>query len=343
MKFTDGTTFKQENGKDGINNDATKAVYPYSNGDASLYVYGEDQWTTQLSSGASTRSRWLWYLEPAKDVLDPYHVRVSSYQSQTNYKDPTTNEVVTNFHSYLRTYKPEGYSEVVTGVTNNNPEAQGKTASATAEKDLPEGSEYMLLGTSLSNLKLVTVDAIDGSRRTVNSFEQYWKNNPTVQGKLTTKVTTAGRNVTLSDAQKTEIAAFDTNIPWHVYEEYANSAPWMHNNDANHTTSKKFLKEEHAYQTISMGETFSLVETTIDPMLILLDQHGWEIARVKLPTGDPSTLTPAQKERAARYAAIHKYSSPMVKAYHYYKTASKEPGYHKYKVDLDSHATEKEF
>jgi len=346
LKFANGVSFNQENGKDGIMTEAKKAVYPYSNGDASLYVYGEDQWTTQLASGASTRSRWLWYLEPAKDVLDPYHVRVSSYQSQTNYKVSDTE--TRNFHSYLRTYRPtDDYAGVVTGVTNNNPLAHGGVASDPAVTDLPEGSEYMLLGTDLSNLKLVTVDAIyDGStteRRTVNSFEQYWKNNPTVQGKLTTKVNTAGRDVTLSVDQKTEIAGFDTNIPWHVYKEYANSAPWMHNNDANHTTSKKFLKEEHAYQTISMGDgSFSFVETTIDPMLILLDQHGWEIARVKLPTGDPSTLTPAQKEeRAARYAAIHKYSSPMVKAYHYYKTASKEPGYHKYKVDLDSHATEK--
>ena len=341
LKFTGGTDFKQEDGLDGVSESPTKAVYPYSNGDASLYVYGEAQWNTQLSSGASTRSRWLWYLEPAKGVLDPYHVRVSSYQNQTTYTDPDTKKVVTNFHSYLRTYKPEGYSEVVTGVTNNNPVAQGKAASATAETNLPEGSEYMLLGTDLNHLKLVTVDAIDGSRRTVNSFEQYWKNSPTVQGKLpeSKKVNVAGRNVHLSDAQKTEIAGWG----WHVYEEYANSAPWKHNNDGTPpTTSKKFLKEEHAYQTISMGETFSLVETTIDPMLILLDQHGWEIARIKLPSGDPNTLTPEQKEeRKARYAAIHKYSSPMVKAYHYYKTASKIPGYHKYKVDLDSHATEK--
>ena len=334
---TDEYKFYQEDGHDGVMTEKSRAVYPYSNGDASLYVYGEEQWTTQLSSGASTRSRWLWYLEPATGVLDPYHVRVSSYQNQTNYTDPDTKKVVTNFHSYLRTYKPEGYSGVVTGVTNNNPVAQGKAASATAETDLPEGSEYMLLGTDLSNLKLVTVDAIDGSRRTVNSFEQYWKNSPTVQGKLTTKVNTAGRNVTLTETQKTEIAGFDTDIPWHVYKEYANSAPWMHNNDANHTTSKKFLKEEHAYQTISMGDgSFSFVETTIDPMLILLDQHGWEIARVRLPSG------PDDPKRAERYAAIHKYSSPMVKAYHYYKTASKEPGYHKYKVDLESHATEKD-
>ena len=323
LKFTGGQTFNQEDGLDGVSESPTKAVYPYSNGDASLYVYGEDQWTTQLESGASTRSRWLWYLEPAKGVLDPYHVRVSSYQNQTNYTDPDTKKVVTNFHSYLRTYKPEEYSEVVTGVTNNNPLAQGHAASATAETNLPEGSEYMLLGTDLSNLKLVTVDAIDGSRRTVNSFEQYWKNNPTVNKKLPTEVTTAGRNVTLSDDQKAKI----TDWGWHVYKEYANSAPWAHNNDGTPpTTSKKFLKEEHAYQTISMGETFSLVETAIDPMLILLDQHGWEIARVRLPSG------PDDPKRAERYAEIHKYSSPMVARYHFWKTGSKVPGYHKYKV-----------
>ena len=346
LQFTGGQEFKQEDGLDGVMDTPTKAIYPYSNGDASLYVYGEDQWTTQLSSGASTRSRWLWYLEPAKSVLDPYHVRVSSYQTQTNYKVSDTE--TRNFHSYLRTYRPtDDYAGVVTGVTNNNPLAHGGVASDPAVTDLPEGSEYMLLGTDLNNLKLVTVDAInDGTtteRRTVNSFEQYWKNSPTVQGKLTTKVNKAGRNVTLSVDQKGEIANFDTDIPWHVYKEYANSAPWLHNGDDNHTTSKKFDKQEHVYQTISMGDgAFQFVETSIDPMLILLDQHGWEIVRIKLPTGNPSTLTPEQKEeRKARYAAIHKYSSPMVKAYHYYKTASKEPGYHKYKVDLTSHATEK--
>ena len=335
LQFTGGQSFNQEDGLDGVSESPTKAIYPYSNGDASLYVYGEAQWNTQLASGASTRTRWLWYLEPAKDVLDPYHVRVSSYQNQTNYTDPDTKKVVTNFHSYLRTYKPDGYSEVVTGVTNNNPVAQGKTASATAETDLPAGSEYMLLGTSTESLRLVTVDKIDGSRRTVNSFEQYWKNNPTVQGKLTTKVTQVGRDVTLTDDQKTEIGGWG----WHVYKEFANSAPWVHNNDGGggtaHTTSKKFLNEEHVYQTVSMGESFQLVPTDVEPMLILLDQHGWEIARVRLPSG------PDDPKRAERYAAIHKYSSPMVKAYHYYKTASKIPGYHKYKVDMDSHATVK--
>ena len=55
LEFANGTAFKQEDGKDGIMIDATKPVYPYSNGDASLYVYGEDQWNTQLASGASLK------------------------------------------------------------------------------------------------------------------------------------------------------------------------------------------------------------------------------------------------------------------------------------------------
>jgi len=327
LQFVDGDSFNQEDGLDGVSESPTKAIYPYSNGDASLYVYGEAQWNTQLSSGASTRTRWLWYLEPAKGVLDPYHVRVSSYQTQTSYK--VSDSETRNFHSYLRTYKPEGYSGIVTGVTNNNPLAHGGAASDPAVTNLPEGSEYMLLGTDLSHLKLVTVEPIsDGStaeRRTVNSFEQYWKNNPTVQGELTTKVTQVGRNVTLTADQKSQLPT-----GWHAYNAWANSAPWVHNNDGGggtaHTTSKKFLNEEHVYQTINMGETFRFVETEIKPMLILLDQHGWEIARLPLPSG------PTDPKRKDIYADLHKYSSPMVERYHFWKTGSKIPGYHKYTV-----------
>ena len=327
LQFAGGEYFNQEDGLDGVSESPTKAIYPYSNGDASLYVYGEAQWTTQLASGASTRTRWLWYLEPAKGVLDPYHVRVSSYQTQTSYK--VSDSETRNFHSYLRTYKPEGYSGIVTGVTNNNPLAHGGAASDPAVTNLPEGSEYMLLGTDLSHLKLVTVEPIsDGStaeRRTVNSFEQYWKNNPTVQGELTTKVTQVGRNVTLTADQKSQLPT-----GWHAYNAWANSAPWVHNNDGGggtaHTTSKKFLNEEHVYQTVNMGETFSFVETEIKPMLILLDQHGWEIARLPLPSG------PTDPKHKDIYADLHKYSSPMVERYHFWKTGSKIPGYHKYTV-----------
>ena len=331
MQFSGGASFNQEDGSDGVMGSTRKAVYPYSNGDCTLYVYGSERWEEQLASGASTRTRWLWYLEPAKSMLDPYHVRVSSYQTQTSYKIDDNN--TRNFHSYLMTYKPTGYSEVVTGVTNNNPLAHGGSASDPAVTALPEGSEYMLLGTSTSSLKLVTYREIAGgatngsygTRQTVHSLEQYWKNNPTVQGQLTTKVTTVGRNVELTSTQKSELPS-----GWHAYHAWANSAPWVHNNDASAgkspTTTKKFLEEEHVFQTIEMGSSFQLVPTEIKPMLILLDQHGWEIVRLPLPSG------PSDPNRATRYADIHKYSSPMVARYHFWKTGSKMPGYHKYKV-----------
>ena len=338
---TDDYKFYQEDGKDGVMTEKRRAVYPYSNGDATLYVYGNERWEEQLASGASTRTRWLWYLEPSTSKLDPYHVRISSYQTQTNYKVSDTD--TRNFHSYLRTYQPEGYGAVVTGVTNNNPLAHGGSEGDAAVTALPKGTEYMLLGSSLSSMKLVTCDKIsldinrDGDttdegegieRRTVNSFEQYWKNNPTVQGKLTTKVTTVGRDVVLNPTQKSEVEA----LGWHVYKAWANSAPWVHNHDeattgGAPTTSKKFLEEEHVFQTIGMGDgSFRLVPTEIKPMLILLDQHGWEIVRLPLPSG------PTDPKRKEIYANIHKYSSPMVARYHFWKTGSKAPGYHKYKV-----------
>ncbi len=334
LEFYNGEKFKQEDGSDGVMTETRKAVYPYSNGDAALYVYGNERWEEQLASGASTRTRWLWYIEPAKGVLDPYHVKISSYQTQTSYKIDDDN--TRNFHSYLKTYQPEGYNAIVTGVTNNNPLVKGKAKDA--EADNSDATEYMILGSSMTDLKLVTVEAIpldlngdddtndegeSNERRTVNSFEQYWKNNPTVQDTLTNKVTKAGRNVTLEAAQKTEIAG----LGWHVYKTWANSQPWMHNNDEGHTTSKKFENEEHVFQTVSMGTgSFHFVKTEIKPMLILLDQHGWEIVRLQLPSG------PDDPNRAARYAELHKYSSPMVERYHFWKTGSKVPGYHKFTV-----------
>ena len=349
-QFSGGQNFYQEK-TDAVMTTKTKAVFPYSNGDGALYVYGTQQWNDQFNSGASTRTRWLWYLEPAKGVLDPYHVKISSYQAQTNYSwtEMEGGKEVTKkreFHSYLKTYKPDGYSSVVTGVTNDNPLRKGGNAQASDPADNSDATEYMILGTSTSSLKLVTTNGVDGAptndvygtRQTVNSFEQYWKNNPTVQGKLIHKVDDVGRNLTLDATQKSEIEAFDAETPWHVYEAWANSAPWIHNNDGSggkaHTTSKKFLKEEHVFQTISMDDgSFELLPTDIKPMLILLDQHGWEIVRLPLPNG------PDDPKRPELYAEIHKYSSPMVKKYHYWKKVTKEDGYHKYKIDPTSYAT----
>ena len=338
LNFSEGQNFNQEDGSDGVMGTTRKAVYPYNNGDGALYVYGSERWTEQLASGASTRSRWLWVIEPANNPasvaeLDPYHVLISSYQTQTSYKIDDTH--TRSFHSYLRTYQPTGHNAIVTGVTNDNPLAHGGEASA--DPDKTDATVYMILGTSLSTCHLMTRETVpfdDGvspsnERRIVNTFEQYWKNNPTCYNII--KDTTGdgvtegqGVNVALSPTQQAALTAKD----WHVYQAWANAANWSSNPKA----SKSFADGKHWFQTINMGSSgsFTFEETTLDPMLILLDQHGWEIARMKLPS-DPSKSANYTKN-AERYATIHKYNSPMVARYHYWKTGSKVPGYHKFKV-----------
>ena len=65
-----------------------------------------------------------------------------------------------------------------------------------------------------------------------------------------------------------------------------------------------------------MGSVFTVEEVSLAPQVILLDQHGWEIMRT--PLTDVTTL--------------RKYDSPMVERYHWYPTADKVSGYHKYRV-----------
>ncbi|MBR4276656.1 MAG: chitobiase/beta-hexosaminidase C-terminal domain-containing protein [Prevotella sp.] len=318
LRFLDGENFYQENGSDGIMTEKRKAVYPYNNGDVTLYVYGNERWDAQLAQGASTRSRWLWYIEPAnnpanKAELDPYHVNIVSYQDHI-FKDKDGNELG-RYRSFLRTYKPEGYANVVTSVINSNPLTNGGNYGDAPYTDL--ATEYMILGTS-SHTRLVTFSAVEGERRTVNSFEQYWKNRPTVQGILSSgnKVTTEGRNVTLTSAQKTEIA----EEGWHVYTAWAYSAPWINNKSGTTETNKQYLNEEHAFQTISMGTgNFVFEEVSLEPQVILLDNHGWEVVRIPLSKTD----------------ILSTYNSPMVEQYQWYSTSDKVPGYHKYNVSGD--------
>ncbi len=319
LRFLNGVNFNQENGSDGIAEEATKAVYPYNNGDVTLYVYGAEQWRTQLSKGASTRSRWLWYIVPANnpasnEELDPYHVNIVSYQDHI-FKDKDGNELG-RYHSYLRTYKPEGYANVVTSVINSNPLTKGGNYGDDPYTDL--ATEYMIVGTA-HQTRLVTLNPIDdgtsNERRTVNSFEQYWKNRPTVQGILSeaNKVTTEGRNVTLTSAQKTEIA----EEGWHVYTAWAYSAPWINNKSGTTETNKQYLNEEHAFQTINMGSgDFVFEEISLEPLVILLDNHGWELMRVPLSKTD----------------VLRSYNSPMVEQYKWYSASVKTTGYHKYSV-----------
>ena len=308
LRFTGGETFLQENGKDALMTTAQKAVYPYSNGDACLYVYGTEQWNTQLSSGASTRTRWLWYV--VSENSDPYHVKIMSHQGQAS------------SHNYFRTYSVTygGESHIVTGVTTLN-------EAAVAAGEAP--SEYMILKQG-SNCKLVTT--INGVQHTVNTFEQYWKNNPTVQNMLTTKVTETesySDDITLSSTQLDQLKdSLKTELynKWHSYTAFANAAPWVGWKTDNTGTGKQYKKKTHWFQTIDMGSTgeFVFEAVTLQPQVILLDQHGWEIMRK--PMYSDNNMTTVNE------AVLKTYDSPMVEEYQWYPTGSKIPGYHKFNV-----------
>lgn len=298
LKFSGGEEFYQENGSDAVMGTKQKAVYPYNNGDFNLYVYGQEQWESQLASGASTRTRWLWHF--VSDNTDPYHVRVKSHQNHT-VKDKDLDDISKDKNygpgcSYLQTYKPSDYSSVITNIAYEN-EAYSTAYPAKMPTSMVNGqpTEYMMLGTSLQSLTLKTFNEVEGERRVVNSFEQYWKNNPTVKGLV-------GENPAADNALLTEMG-------WHQFTSWAFSAPWG-------SSTKALAEDKHWYQTISMGSTFSVEEVSLEPQVILLDQHGWEIVRI--PLSDEATL--------------RKYDSPMVHEYHWYPTATKVGGYHKYTV-----------
>jgi len=302
LKFYGGENFYQENGLDGIMGTAQKAVYPYSNGDAMLYVYGQEQWNAQLASGASTRSRWLWYVESPTN--DPYHVKIRSFSGQVS------------SNNYFRTYVVNygGSNHVVTGVTTMN-----VAVSDPESANYQPPTEYMVLKTDNGRCKLVTVNEInDGTtteHRTVTSFEQYWKNNPTVQNRLggskVTATETYSDNIELNADQLDHIPSY-----WHTYKAFANAAPWVGWETDNTGASKQYLNKNHWFQTIDMGSTgeFTFEATSLEPQVILLDQHGWEIMRTSL----------------SDVATLRKYNSPMVETYHWYPTATKEDGYHKF-------------
>ena len=335
LKFFNGESFYQEDGSDGVTNlttgtgAMTKAVYPYSNGDANLYIYGEEQWTTQLGNAATTRTRWPWYIVSAND--DPYHVKIQSRQSQnSNY-------------NYLRTYKPQDYGQIVTGViTESNTSANnyvGKKQSGESDGEFDARvarqvpTEYMVLGTA-GHFKLTTMlpisDGLTTARRTVNSFEQYWKTYDTIKKKVLS-VSTADNS---SDPKTVPLdpASYRTTLTtapygWHSYKAWANAKQWNGYNDVSGKKEKGYEYMEHWFQTIQMGEEFDFVEIEIAPALVLLDNHGWEIMRKPLPS------SPTDPDKAAKYAVIKPYDSPMVKNYYFWKKGSKIPYYHRFLVD----------
>ena len=340
MKFSEGSSFKHEDTHDGVKASASKAIYPYNNGDHNLYIYGldesgVDEWEKQLSSGASTRSRWPWYIisnhngtDLTGAAVDPYHVIIKSRQNQS-YK---VGETTYNGNAYFRTFKPNNDVGVVTGVIT-----QHDVVTATDPTLKP--TEYMLLGTDINHLVLKTLGEIDGSQQTVTKFEQYWKNNPTAYNILKD----AGETVTEDKPVDEDLSADQkdilTALGWHVYDSWAYAADWSSDPKA----TKHLKVGKHWFQTVSMGTgVFSVEEVVLEPEVILLDQHGWEVVRV------PMYVNFGKDGQAVNTAGLSKYNSPMVQQYHWYPTADKVKGYHKFNVssqeivvyDGDGKATE---
>ena len=313
-----------------MNPTAQKAVYPYVNGDGNFFVYGNEQYDLQQEGAASTRTRWAWYVQSniGGTKGDPYHVTIRSRQSESY---PITNS--SEYNAYFMTYKPDDYSEVVT--TLAWPGMSSETA-----------TEYMVLG-SEGQYQLVTSYPINGLRYVVNSFEQYWKTYDTVRRKLLKQPKKDYPDrvedpITVPETPCV-VEGFDNNrtyletspesggMGFHHYAKWAYAKRWNgHNNGYSNVagtpeTKKGWETIEHWFQTVDMGQGyFDFVKTSIDPVLILLDQHGWEIMRKPLPSNSED---PKKEEK---YAAIRPYNSPMVKEYAFWATAKKRTGLHQY-------------
>ncbi len=340
LEYETGDSFHQEDGSDGLTQRAVPAVYPYCNGDCNFFVYGDDEYELQQQSAASTRTRWAWYLESTNN--DPYHVMVCSRQTET-FPAGSGNENRGYFRTYVETFG--GSNHVVTSLA-----WPGITG--------VHGTEYMVLG-SEGQYQLVTTQTIpidlngdsdtdddgENERQVVKSFEQYWKTFDTIRKKV------FGDNVSNSDIVVTDPStvpatpalgpaaaagldnrtylttspdATPAGMGFHSYVQWAYAKRWNgFNRDG--AKSKGWEEIEHWYQTVNMGEGyFNLIPVTIEPALILIDQHGWEIMRKPLPS-DPDDIT-----KEAKFEAIRPYNSPMVKEYYFWGGAKKRSGFHQY-------------
>lgn len=312
LKFLNGVDDFMEDGKDAVETKQKKPVYPYANGDGAMYIYDQSRWDAQAEAGASTRTRWPWYL--VSPTNDPYHVYVTAWQQ--SHTDASTK---TNYYNFFRTYYNSTISQVVTTSISDDPKATNTTLTGGAATNVP--TQYMLLGTT-GHYKLVTSDAVTGAaddatyggHQTVKTLENYWKNNPTVQTLPGVGQRPAANNATL------------TGKGWHRYEAWAYSADWGED-----SKTKTYDYGNHWFKTFNMGDgTFDLEPTEIDAVLVLLDNHGWEVMRQKI-----AKHKEADKYAAAQ-AALRKFDSPMVEQYKFYGSKSvdhKVSGYHKYNIN----------
>ena len=328
LKFKTSADYYLEDGGDDVETTATTSgttVYPYTNGDGPMYIYTQARWDSQSTGGASTRTRWPWFILSPDN--DPYHVMVSGWQQTHAYNS-------TSYYGYLRTYYNTEINQIITGNVSDDP----RTVDSNGDRIMP--TEYMLLGTK-DHYKLLTTNEIsDGStteRRTLNSFEQYWRNNPTALWKKAKAKKESALTQAEKDALKNGQSALATDDPqlatngWHNYKAWVNAAPWD-------GSSKKYTNDDHWFMTVNVGTgEFELVPTEIDAVLVLLDNHGWEIMRKPV----------AKSSETARYetvrADLRKWDSPMVKQYNFYVTRNvthKESGYHKYNIYDDYDKTD---
>lgn len=327
LKFLNGESYYQEDGKDGITdgthskasppiNEIRKAEYPYANGDGAMNIYNEEFTEGKLSGGASERTRMPWGITGG----DPYRVKIVAYQN-SHFLDKNSVATTTGYFSYFRTYYNTTLKKVITNNVLDDPVVTNADAT-----EVP--TEYMILGKK-GKYKLVTSDPITDEsdntteRRTLHTFEQYWKSYETIRGAYLGQTNEErAKNTALTEGQIEELKARD----WHTYEAWAYARPWDGwdpEGGTNHTganKAKRMVKEEHWYQTFEVGEEFDLIPVSINPAIVLIDNHGWEVFRRPM-TKDAKDLI-----------FIKSYDSKMVKAYHWYKAATKAIGYHKYTV-----------
>ena len=344
LKFYNGSSYRMEDGNDKLTSKSIKAVYPYTNGDGNLNIYGSDKNEEQMRGGSSTRSRWIWFFDSDHD--DPYHVRIHS-KNTIDYNG-------VSHPTYLQTYavhfnqSDEDVETVVTG---------GALPGVASTRP----TEYMILGTA-GRFKLLTTYEVpvdldgDGNttgagenvRQYVNSFEQYWKtynmiklyvleinkNTDAFSNEESTWVVPKTDNPLTPDVDESTYRTILADMDWHSYDAIANAVRWNGYNDKSDGGHGKKIVErlEHWYQTFNMGDgTFDIESADIPPVLILLDRHGWEIMRKPLPKYESYPY-------GDELAALKVYDSPLVEEYKFYSNATKATGCHKYTLRMQSGA-----
>ena len=317
-----------EDGNDKLTTSKLQAVYPYCNGDGSLNIYGEKMQKEQFNGGAATRPRWIWFFE--SENKDPYHVMIHSNNtiSFNSVSHPT----------YLQTFAVnfvQGTKHIVTC---------GTLPTVGSE----EITEYMVLGTD-GQFRLRTTNLVDGARRDVTSFEQYWKTynmiklhvlginpktDPNYKDEFSNDESTWVVPEELRDDLETRLSELHIGTgKWHSYAIYANATRWNGYNDKTDGHEKKVVQKlEHWFQTFNMGDgSFDIESASIPPVLVLLDRHGWEIMRKPLP--NISTYP-----KGSELDTLKVYDSPLVKEYKFYSNATKASGCHKYSLRMQNGA-----